>query len=202
MRIFQKISKLITLSIFTAFIPISCDNSTKDYGNDNYGISSSAKTRINIYKQEAKLLLEASENNLDILELCENIKKADTLNNMSHLTERLEKVHAEIANNYDAIAKNKLISIPSYIKTDTNINEVRHEDRNAFIKSNLSLILNKTKNQIQLLDALGNITNNVDFKVLVIKDSNKLKSNVDRIQITLNTLNERIQKPVSKNLLL
>jgi len=189
MKIFLKTIKLITLSVFIVLTQYSCDYILEKKNSRNE-ISHSAQTRINIYKREAKLFLKASKNNLDILELCDMLKIIDTQNSVSNLTNTLEKTHFEILQNYDALAQNKLISIPRYIKKENRIENIRSLNNEAFIESNLKLILNKTENQIQLLDDLGNVTDNVDFKVLVIKDTHTLKSNIDKIEMTLSSLNQ------------
>lgn len=155
-----------------------------------YEISDSAKTRISIYKNEAKLLLKASTNNLDILRLCEVIKSVDTQNTVTHLTNRLESVHFEISRKYDDLAEDKLISIPRYTRSDMELS-IEHEDLEVFIASNLKAILNKTESQIELLQTLGNVTDNIDFKILVINDTKKLNSNIQEIERTLNMLNNR-----------
>src|SRR5690606_21265440 len=148
---------LIMLLVFIALAPTSCDYIIEKNDSD-YEISSNAKTKINIYKREAKLLLKASKNNLDILELCETIINVDTQNSVSYLTSKLEKVHFEISKNYDDIANDKLISIPRYTKIDAMFKEIKGVEQATFIESNLKLILNKTEAQIQLLDTLGNVT--------------------------------------------
>lgn len=183
--------KGIALWTFITLSHTSCDYII-ERNPIGYEISESAKTRINVYKDEAKLLLKASTNNLDILKLCEVIKRVDTQNSVGHLTDRLENVHFEISRKYDDLAEDKLISIPSYTRSDMELS-IEHEDLEVFIASNLKAILDKTENQIELLQALGNVTNNIDFKVLVIKDTKKLNSNVQEIERTLNMLNNRTQ---------
>lgn len=180
------------LSVFATPVLISCNYILENnkYKND---IVSDIQTKINIYKKEAELLLSVSRNNLDIIELCEDIKHVDTLNKVARLTERLEKTHFEISKNYNKLAEEKLISIPTYISIN-NAFEFRNVENNAFIEKKLKLIINKTETQIQLLNTLGKITNNVEFKVLAIKDTHTLKSNINKIENTLNRLNQEAQE--------
>src|SRR5690606_35809868 len=157
MKIFLKMLKLIVLSVIIILTQYSCDYILEKNNNDKYEIPSTAQTRINIYKREAKLLLKASKNSLDILELCETLRKIDTQNSVSHLTNKLEKTHCEILENYDALAEDELISIPTYIKKEDRVKSItglNNEAYNneAYIESNLKLILNKTETQIRLLD--------------------------------------------------
>lgn len=194
--------KLIVLSVIIILTQYSCDYILEKNNNDKYEIPSTAQTRINIYKREAKLLLKASKNSLDILELCETLRKIDTQNSVSHLTNKLEKTHCEILENYDALAEDELISIPTYIKKEGRVKSITGLNNEAYIESNLKLILNKTETQIRLLDDLGNVTDNVNFKLLVIKDTHKLKLNIDKIEMTLNSLNQRTQALNTRKLLL
>ena len=110
-------SSLNTLKGIALWTFITLSHTSCDYIIERnpigYEISESAKKRINVYKDEAKLLLKASTHNLDILKLCDVIKSVDTQNSVEHLTNRLESVHFEISRKYDDLAEDKLISIPS-----------------------------------------------------------------------------------------
>lgn len=201
MKVFLSMVKLILLSVLIIITQYSCDYILeKQFGK--YDVSNNSQARINTYKREAKLLLKASENNLDIIELCETLKQVDTQNNVTHLTKILEETHLGISKNYQAMAEDKLISVPRYTGISTEASAIRDLNSKAFIETYLKLILNKTETQIQLLGALGSVTNNIDFKVLVIKDTLKLKSNIDKIEIALNTLNNQQQEAVTNKLLL
>lgn len=189
------------LLILTSITLISCNYILE---NDQYKdeVLGKAQTRIRIHKQEAKLLLKASKNNLDILEICETIKYVDQQNYVSHLTRNLEKTHFEIAENYNKLADDKLISIPNYMKISNEFKDMKGINDEAFIKKKLKLILNKTETQIELLDALGNTTDNVEFKVLAIKDTHTLKSNINKIEVTLNNLKQQFENKSTKKLIL
>lgn len=176
----------ILLLVFTTLTSVSCNYILENNKVKNE-IKSKIETRISLNKKEAKLLLIASRNNLDILKLCEAIKHIDTQNSVSQLTERLEKTHFEISKNYNELAEDKLISIPNYISTNHKI-EIKNIGNEEFIEKNLNLILTKIDTQTQLLDTLSKTTDNVEFKVLAVKESYKLKSNIDKIEITLNRL--------------
>ncbi|WP_111309115.1 hypothetical protein [Confluentibacter sediminis] len=187
---FRNMVVLILLSVFATLTLISCNYILENTKQKNE-IINEKQSRVYIHKQEAKLLLNASRNNLDILELCEDLKSVDTQNSIGHLTERLEKTHFEISKNYNELAEKKLISIPSY-ENINNVNklELKNIDIDSFIQNKLKLILNKTDTQIQLLNALGKTTDNIEFKVLAVTDTHKLKSNINKIETTLNKLNQ------------
>ncbi|PKQ46100.1 hypothetical protein [Confluentibacter flavum] len=188
---FRNMVKLILMSVFATLTLISC-NYILENDKDENDIVSDIQTRINIYKKEAELLLSVSKNNLDILELCEAIEYVDTLDNVAHLTERLEQTHIEISNNYKKLAEDKLISIPNYINISNEF-ELKNVDDNEFIEKKLKIILNKIKTQIRLLETLGKTTNNVEFKVLAVRDTHELISNTNKIESALNKLNQEAQ---------
>lgn len=192
-----KIKVKLIISVFTVLTLISCD-----YIIEKNEFSAKSQTRISINKKEAKLLLKASKNNLDILELCEDIEYVDTQKNVEYLTNKLEETHFEIAKNYNKLAEEKLISIPQYMKINNEFQEVKNINNKVLIKNKLKLILNKTEVQIQLLDTLGNTTDNIEFKVLAIKDTHQLKSNINIIEVTLNKLNQQTEDRSTKKLIL
>lgn len=144
-------------------------------------------TRIETNKLEAKLLVEVSKNNLSILQICEDIQNAEPETDYKFLIESLEKTHTEFLENYNDLAKEKLISIPNEVVITNRICETNNPD---FIKENLNEILTKIDYQIKLLDTLAKTTDNVEFKILAIKDSFKLKSNTSKIENILSELNK------------
>lgn len=147
--------------------------------------------RINTNKEEAKLLVQVSKNNIAILELSEIIKDFETDKHIKVLAESLEKTHFEISKNYNDLAREKLISIPNYTNVNYDI-ELKEVTNEPYIESNLKLILTKIMKQIRLLDTLSQITNNVEFKILAVRDNYLLKRNANKIEITLSRLNEPI----------
>lgn len=189
---FRNVVKLIVVLVFVVPTFISCNYILENNKNKNEAISE-IRTRISIHKQEAKLLLSISRNNLDILELCESIKYVDTQKNVIQLIEKLKKTHFEISKSYSKLAEEKLISIPNYMSINNEF-ELQDIDSDAFIEKKLKLILNKIVTQIKLLETLGKITNNLDFEVLVMKDTQTLKSNSNKIESALNRLNQEARK--------
>ena len=183
---FANTLKLGSFIVFTSLTLISC-NYIFENKKDRIEKINEKITRININKKEAKLLLEASKNNIDILELCERIKDFEPENNIKNLIENFEKKHFEILNNYNDLATEKLISIPSYSNFNSGI-EMTETDSTVFIKSGLEKILGRINKQIITLDTLAKTTNNVDFKVLTIKNNYILKSNINKIKTTLKEL--------------
>tara|TARA_R110002050_G_scaffold30963_5_gene79281 strand:- start:2997 stop:3590 length:594 start_codon:yes stop_codon:yes gene_type:complete len=187
---FTNVLKSGLLIGFTSLSLISC-NYIFENKKEKIEKTKTTTTRINTNKKEANLLVEASKNNIDILELCETIKDFEPQNNIKSLAENLEKTHFEILKNYNDLATEKLISIPNYTNFNNDI-EMTALDNETFTETTLKLIKNKIINQIKLLDTLSETTNNVEFKVLALKDNYILKYNINKIETALNELNKSI----------
>src|SRR5690606_40611975 len=74
-------------------------------------------TRIKTNKKEAKLLLSAAKTNLDILQLCKELQYVEGDSSIASLAKSLEQTHIEISKNYNDLAREKLISVPSQTNT-------------------------------------------------------------------------------------
>lgn len=187
----MKFRKMIMpmLMVIVALSLISCnyilENNNKKSEQLNKKLS-----RIETNKEEAKLLLKASENNLDILELCEEIKETGTSKNIMILAKNIEKTHIEISKNYNELAREKLISIPNKSGSSLFKKHKAKIDNGIYTVENLKLIVNKINNQIELLNTLSKITNNVEFKVLAIRDNFKLNYSKTKIENALSELKE------------
>lgn len=179
---FTNLVKSTLILVFTTLSLFSCNYILKN--NDK--ITNEKTIRINVHKEEARLLLKASKNNLDILELCETLKKVEIESSIKQLAEDIEETHFEISKNYKDLAREELISIPNYSHVN-NIEKAALEN-DAFVETHLRLILKKINKQMKVLDTLAETTNNAAFKVLVVKDSELLKSNIYKIENTLHKL--------------
>src|SRR5690606_3031005 len=134
-------------------------------------------TRIQTNKKEAKLLLSAAKTNLDILQLCKELQYVEGDSSIASLAKSLEQTHIEISKNYNDLAREKLISVPSQTNT------IAKTD--IAVETSLKEIITKINTQIKLLDTLANISNNTAFKTLAAKDSLKLKTNKNKIMRVL-----------------
>lgn len=180
---------LLVLIVVTMFLfknkpfELIKDNNTEGLFSNDINV-----TRVEASIEEARLLVKTSKNNLNILQLCETINQVDTENKVRGLTENLKNTHVEISKNYNELAEEKLISIPKYININNQIEITDSDKREGYIRSKLKMILSKINNQIKQLDTLADITDNVEFKVLAVKNTFKLKSSIDNIEISLNRL--------------
>lgn len=174
---------------------ISCDwMINKKHNNDN--IFGTNKTRIEIKKDEAKLLVMASQNNLDVIELCQLIKDTKTKSSIKKLANDLENTHAKIFNEYEELAEEKLISIPKHANITT---DIKYNSDNTLIKENLKLITKKINKQIILLNKLAKTTNNEDFRALSKKANSVLKSKLAKTEDSLNKLRTNKTSQINSN---
>ncbi|WP_142784818.1 hypothetical protein [Changchengzhania lutea] len=132
---------------------------------------------IAIQKDEAKLLVEAAQDNLDIIELINVVKEVETDSTSKHIASIIEKNQLEIIEEYNKTAKENVISIPNYpninkkeilAKESVPVNDVLHT---------ISVKLNK---QIDVLNTLSSNTNNRDFKQLAVQANKKLYTSLDK----------------------
>jgi hypothetical protein len=184
---FTSMVKPSLLIVFTALSLVSCNYILKNNKSKNNITDEKAiRIRISIHKEEARLLVKAYKNNLDIIELCETLKEVETENPYKQLAENLEETHFEISKNYNDLAREELILIPLYHYSNVNSLEKTALENDDFIETGLKLILSKINKQLKLLDTLAETTTNVEFKVLTVKDNYILKSNIDKIENSLN----------------
>ena len=139
---------------------------------------------VNTFKDEAKFLVKASKQNLDIIKLSKIIRKETNNKTIDQLTVKLEKSHLEILKAYNEIAEEKMISIPNYSNLKLNNNDDIKEN----IPSHLNLIVSKINEQIELLKHLNS-------------NSENLKEITENIQSVL--INNRKQtESILKNLII
>lgn len=175
------------LLVFTMLSLVSCNHILKNNKSKNNITDEKAiRVRISNNKEEARLLVKAYKNNLDILELCETIKEVGAKNPFKQLAKNLEETHFEISKNYSDLAREELILIPIYYYSNVISIEEEALENNAFVETSLKLILNKINKQMKLLDTLAETTDNLEFKVLTVKDNYILKSNINKIENILN----------------
>lgn len=181
---------LVRPTLFIAFTICSLISCNYIFENSNIEnkLAKERISRIQASKEEARLLVKASKTNLEILELCKGIQNTNTKSAAKDLAKNLEKMHIEISRNYNELALKKLISVPNY----SNLAPYAADSiaKNFSVERNLKLILNKINNQLKLLDSLNRIANNTEYKVLVIRDSFKLKSSKNKIEDLLSDLKE------------
>lgn len=164
----------------------SCDMFIKNSETEKIELSM-IKNSISIDKSEAKLLVMASQDNLDVIELCKIIEEEKADDKVKHLVEEIKEEQLQIFETYNKIALDNVISIPnhSYIKQE----EDRELLKEGHLKTHLQLLRNKINHQIKLLEKLSGTTNNSEFKALAQYTNITLKDNLIKTKKTLKTLN-------------
>ena len=91
----------------------SCDEFIKSKSQQNKEIKQTQQT-IATNKNEAKLLLMLSKDNQDVIHLSKKLQHVVTKDSAVALIKKIEETHIEIAEAFNTVATNKLISIPNY----------------------------------------------------------------------------------------
>lgn len=152
---------------------------------------SDKQNRIAKNKSEAKLLVMASQSNIEVIELCQVIKNANVENDIKQFASNLKKTHQKILKDYKNLAEKKLITIPYYATVEIeNTEEI--VEKNEFIESNLKLITKKISTQIDLLKKLSKTTNK-EFQEMSVKTSAILELELDETNIMLNAFKANIK---------
>lgn len=145
--------------------------------------------QIEVNKQDAKLLVEITKVNLNLLELCENIEKSKLNDKIKNVSRKVQLNQLSINENMNQLATQKLISLPDVLfnpfhSNSTNVMNILNEQ--AFINSAVLEI----KEEMKLLDDLERNTTDVDIKVLAIQSKTKL--NLSLIQLEYAATNTNI----------
>ena len=179
----------ITSFLFIILIVLnfnSCDIFIKNNEAEKAKASKIDKN-ISMDKSEAKLLVMASQDNLDLIEFCEILeeKKADDI--VKDLVIEIKEEQILILDKYHKIALDNVISIPNY--SDLKLEEKKVLIKTDNVEDHLKLLSIKINNQIELLEKLSDTTNNSEFKKLAQFAYSALKSNLTKTNKTLKTLN-------------
>lgn len=148
-------------------------------------IDSTQEETITRDKEMAKLLVEASEKNYEVIEIVEKINDMAAPEPIKEVAEDLMADHKILSNAYDRIAKESLISIPDEVTDSTLKSILKHDD-------NLEPILNKiTENietQINALNRLEKAVDNEDIANLTFKSKRVLEENLQRMENVINSI--------------
>lgn len=164
----------------------SCDEFIKSKSQQNKETEQTQQT-IATNKNEAKLLLMLSKDNQDVIHLSKKLQHLVTKDSAVTLIKKIEETHIEIAEAFNTVATNKLISIPNYSEISPN-NVVLDSSQENKIKA-LQKLKAIIDNQLFLLDKLSKTTNSKTFKNLIVKADSKINDSLTRTKNIINTLN-------------
>ena len=164
----------------------SCDEFIKSKSQQNKEIEQTQQT-IATNKNEAKLLLMLSKDNQDVIHLSKKLQHVVTKDSAVALIKKIEETHIEIAEAFNTVATNKLISIPNYSEiSPSNVIVDSSQENKIKALQKLKAIID---NQLFLLDKLSKTTNSKTFKKLIVKADSKINDSLTRTKNIINTLN-------------
>jgi hypothetical protein len=164
----------------------SCDEFIKSKSQQNKEIKQTQQT-IATNKNEAKLLLMLSKDNQDVIHLSKKLQHVVTKDSAVALIKKIEETHIEIAEAFNTVATNKLISIPNYSEiSPSNVVLDNSQENKVKALQKLKAIID---NQLFLLDKLSKTTNSKTFKNLIVKADLKINDSLTRTKNIINTLN-------------
>ncbi len=186
----MNIKATLTTASIACFISVSLISCDWIINKKNKNIFSVNQSKVNTKKDEARLLVQATQNNLDVIELCQIIKEAKPVPKVKTLADDLENVHKNIFNAYEALAQDKLISIPrhSNIVFQTANDSLNEIESRVLVEANLERITEKLVKHIELLETLSKTTNNKDFRRLSKKTDSVLTLKLVKTEDTLSWL--------------
>ena len=153
------LSLIITISVAI----ISCDFDNAE--NESYIYNNNAKTeRVKTNIEEAKVLSEISILNETIILLSQLSLEKSNVYTVKAISNRLKKESIEIKKHLNDLAKN---------------------DDTGFPKAYLIKVKELLESEIIQLEYLSAMTNDIDFKVLAVKISVKLKYNLNQVNKTI-----------------
>lgn len=166
---------------------MSCNFMLENKKTNSNVISTLNEEIININKNEAKILVKASQNNLDIIKLCQFIEDTKAKKDIKNLAKDIESTHVKIFKSYKKVAYENLISIPKYSNIETEILKADFV-KDSIIVNKLDLISNKINNQIKLLNTLSKTTDNDELIKFSEKTNTILKLKLDETENTISKL--------------
>tara|TARA_R110002049_G_scaffold309311_1_gene521170 strand:- start:22496 stop:23056 length:561 start_codon:yes stop_codon:yes gene_type:complete len=179
----KSVAIVLHFASFMLVCLMSCNFALK---NKNVNSNVTNDETMSNHKQEAKLLVKASQNNLDVIKLCQLLEDSEPEQSIGILAKDIENRHFEILKDYKEVAQENLISIPNYASFESKTKNTAEAHNN--IEKRLSTIDKKMNNQIDLMNKLAETSNNTDFKELSEKTNSILKSNLEKTANTINNL--------------
>ncbi|WP_046755431.1 hypothetical protein [Kordia jejudonensis] len=164
----------------------SCEYFIKSENSENIQKSKS-NNNITTGQSEAKLLVQASKNNLDVIELCSIIEDVSSDDEVKNLVEEIKNEQLKVLETYSKVASENVISLPRY--TNMSFEDITKLNDSLDLELHLKLLSKKIHKQKDLLNKLSDTTNNEDFKELVQSANDVLEESFDKSVQTLEILN-------------
>jgi len=146
-------------------------------GNNNIN----SKEIVALNREEAKLIVEATTINLNVLNLSEITKKKASNTKIIEFADSLKKDHLEISKKLSQLATKNFITIPDTIYTEKAAFLVQNQD-SVLIKTYVSHITSLLLQQQKTLENLKRCTDDLDFKEVTIEATATLETNLTELE--------------------
>lgn len=146
------------------------------------------KQQLEVNKQDAKLLVEITKVNLNLIELCENIEKSKLSDKIRDVSKKILSNQLSINENLNLLAAQKLISLPDVLlnpfhSNSTNVMSILDEQHFT------TTAVQEIKEEMKLLDDLEINTTDIDIKVLAIQSKTKLNLSLIQLEYAVTNTN-------------
>ncbi|WP_156168476.1 hypothetical protein [Kordia zhangzhouensis] len=181
-RVFTFSLLILTIVVFSNLI--SCDYITE---NNKAKIEKEhQKEEVVTNMNEAKILVQASEYNLDVIELCEIIKRETKEDSIREMLNGIQNEQEKIFEKYKEVASNNIITLPRFSELATTVEGDVSTDED--LKAYLNLMNSKIYHQRDLIKRLSDTTDNSSFKTLADYASESLRNSLKKTNETLQEL--------------
>lgn len=180
-KLLRSVFACMALVLFT-----QCDFIFKPENNKEQSFNAE---RVAVKKNEAKLLVDATQHNLDVRELIEVIKERDIDTHTEKIVNSIEKYQLNVFNQYEQVAKEQVISIPNF----SLVNKKQYLlDNRVPVEEVLTKITSKLQKQIDSIQRLMDKSNNAEFIEMAKKVNEQLVMSLDKTDL----LKEEISKQI------
>ncbi|MDO1501356.1 hypothetical protein Q2T40_14570 [Winogradskyella maritima] len=177
-----KKTALLLLAMTTLW---GCDFIMDKKPDDSVNVDATQEIIISKDKEMAKLLVEATEKNYEIIEIVEQIKTISTPDSIEAIANDLEADHNLLSNAYNRIARESLISIPEESVTANQDYNIKNVDS---LEPVLKIITNNIETQINALNQLEQAVDNAEIAQLTFKSKRVLKENLQKMENVINSI--------------
>lgn len=181
---------ILILILSSLFILNQCVFKKNDSQKEIPGVAENQQFEIK--KQEARLLVEITNINSEVLILCENIKKSRLSKELISAADKVQYNHHSISKNLNQIAAEKLISLPDSVFNSFYANSITAiDDFNSEIY--VRKIVRVIEREMILFENLEQNSDDVDIKSLAVQSKAKLKLSIKQLQSTRTNTNIKLQ---------
>ena len=197
---FKEIALMMVLATTTLFL-VSCNKNQRQQDTKTVAEKQNeAKFDNDKHEKDVKFLINASENNLEQIQLGQLAQQKGTTNHVRELGKTMENAHTKSQKDLTELAKNKNISIPSSSTNDSrdaykDLNEKSGDD---FDKAYANRMVKGQNNTISTYEKALNDFQDSDIKNWVTASLPVMRSNYDRSVDCQNKFNNMTLEKTTK----